>query len=64
MANAPTANDEIASLLEFIASQVSAANENSRSSKMLMQKLEMMEKQMSKFEADIAKITAFVDGAD
>lgn len=54
-------NQEMSSILEFIASQVSAANENSRSSKLLLQKVEAMEKQMRSFEQSIAKITAFVD---
>lgn len=62
--NAPIGNDETNSLLEFIASQVSAANENSRSNKLLLQKIEMMEKQMSQFENNISKITAFVDGVN
>lgn len=57
-------NEEISSLLEFIASQVSAANENSRSNKLLLQKIDEMEKQMSRFDESISKITAFIDSAE
>lgn len=56
--------DEATSLLEFIASQVTAANENSRSNKLLLQKIEAMERQMSQFEISISKITQFVDGTN
>ena len=56
--------DETNSLLEFIASQVTAANENSRNNRLLVQKISMLEKQMSRFESSIAKITQFVDDAN
>ncbi len=64
LSSSQNGNEEITSLLEFIASQVSAANENSRGNKLLLQKIEMMEKQMNQFENSISKITAFVDGAN
>ena len=57
-------NDETNSLLEFIASQVTAANENSRSNRLLVQKISMLEKQMARFETSISKITQFVDDAN
>ena len=57
-------NEETNSLLEFIASQVTAANENSRNNRLLVQKIAMLEKQMNRFEASIAQITQFVDGAN
>ena len=57
-------SDETNSLLEFIASQVTAANENSRSNRLLLQKVTMLEKQMGRFESSIAKITQFVDDAN
>ncbi len=57
-------NEETNSLLEFIASQVTAANENSRNNRLLLQKVSMLEKQMSKFENSISKITQFVDGSN
>ena len=58
------ASDETNSLLEFIASQVTAANENSRNNRLLLQKVSMLEKQMSRFETSIAKITQFVDDSN
>ena len=57
-------NDETNSLLEFIASQVTAANENSRNNRLLLQKVSILEKQMNRFETSISKITQFVDGAN
>ncbi len=64
ISNSPVGGEEVASILEFIASQASAANENSRSNKLLLQKIEMMEKQMNQFENSISKITAFIDGVN
>ena len=64
ISTAKSSGDEATSLLEFIASQVSAANENSRSSKLLLQKIEAMERQMSQFEDSISKITQFIDDAN
>jgi len=64
LSTSQSGNEEVTSLLEFIASQVSAANENSRGNKLLLQKVEMLEKQMNQFENSISKITAFVDGAN
>ncbi len=62
IANSPaSSNEEMTSILEFIASQVSAANENSRGNKLLMQKIDAMERQMDRFEKSISRITAFVD---
>ncbi len=64
ISTAQPGSEEISSLLEFIASQVSAANENSRSNKLLLQKIDVMEKQMTQFEESISKITAFIDGVE
>ena len=60
----PASAEELTSVLEFIASQVTVTNENTRANKMILQKLEMLELKMEQFESSIEKITEFVDGAN
>lgn len=54
-------NSEIKTVLDFIASQVISANENSINNKVLNQKMEVMEHQLSKFEKNIAKLVSYLD---
>lgn len=54
-------SSEIKPVLDFIASQVISANENSINNKVLNQKMEVMEHQLSKFEKNIAKIVSYLD---
>lgn len=52
---------EVKTVLDFIASQVIAANENSINNKVLNQKMEIMEHQLSKFEKNIAKLVSYLE---
>ncbi len=52
---------EVKTILDFIASQVISANENSINNKVLNQKMEIMEHQLSKFEKNIAKLVSYLD---
>ncbi len=54
-------DDEIRSILEFIASQASAASENSKISAQLASKMEQMEEKMNSFDKNINKLVEFVD---
>lgn len=48
-------------VLDFIATQVISANENSLNNKVFGQKIEIMEHQMGKFEKNLSKIVAYLD---
>lgn len=52
---------EIKTALDFVASQVISANENSLNNKAISQKIEVIEHQMTKFEKNIAKIISYLD---
>lgn len=52
---------DIKAVLDFIATQVISANENSLNNKVLGQKIEIMEHQMGKFEKNLSKIVAYLD---
>ena len=54
-------SSEMKTILDFIASQVISANENSINNKVLNQKMEIMEHQLSKFEKNIAKLVSYLD---
>lgn len=52
---------DIKSVLDFIASQIIAANENAVNNKVLSQKMETMEHQLGKFEKNIARLVSYLD---
>lgn len=52
---------DVKAVLDFIATQVISANENSLNNKVLGQKIEIMEHQMGKFEKNLSKIVAYLD---
>lgn len=54
-------DSEIKSVLDFIASQIIAANENAVNNKVLSQKMETMEHQLGKFEKNIARLVSYLD---
>lgn len=54
-------DSEIKSVLDFIASQVIAVNENSANNKVLSQKMETVEHQLGKFEKNIARLVSYLD---
>ena len=49
------ANDEIRSILEFIASQAAAANENTRANALALKKIDMLEKKFANFDNNFSK---------
>ena len=57
-------NQELKSLLEFVASQVSITNEKMIENEQLTQKILNMEKQLKKIEKNIAIITEYIDDDD
>lgn len=54
-------SSEIKTILDFIASQVISANENSINNKALNQKIEIIEHQLTKFDKNLAKIVSYLD---
>lgn len=54
-------DSEIKSVLDFIASQMIAANENAVNNKVLSQKMETVEHQLGKFEKNIARLVSYLD---
>ncbi len=54
-------NSEMKSVLDFIASQMIAVNENAMNSKVLAQKIETVEQQLNKFEKNIARLVSYLD---
>ncbi|MDD3237466.1 MAG: hypothetical protein PHV37_05145 [Candidatus Gastranaerophilales bacterium] len=59
--NTPNELAEMKTVMDFIASQVISANENSINNKVLNQKMEVMEHQLAKFEKNIARIVSYLD---
>lgn len=57
-------NSEVKSLLEFIASQVSVANEKITEHDKMAQRLEAMDKQLRKVEKNVGLITAYLEEDD
>jgi len=53
--------DEIRPILEFIASQASAANENSRINAELLGRIEKLEMNMNSFDSNVKKLVEFID---
>lgn len=56
-------NEEMKTLLEFTAGQAQASNENSKGNKLMLQRMEALEKNILKFEQTIKKITSHVEEA-
>lgn len=54
-------SSEMKSLLEFIASQISAANEKISEQDKMAQKIESMEKQLRKIEKNVSLLTSYVE---
>lgn len=54
-------NEEMKTLLEFTAGQAQASNENSKGNKLMLQRMEALEKNILKFEQTIKKITSHVE---